>query len=96
MKVAEVRSGKLWEWMMKRYLLKNKGKKKKSRIKKPGKLYKLMIKSDKMEAIISELNSSSKSRLYQHEGEELHIVLHGKMEYTVGEKSYKMDEEDIL
>jgi len=55
-----------------------------------------MIKSDKMEAIISELNSSSKSRLYQHEGEELHIVIHGKMEYTVGEKSYKMDEEDIL
>jgi len=30
MKVAEVRSGKLWEWMMKRYLLKNKGKKKKA------------------------------------------------------------------
>jgi len=34
----------------------------KSRIKKPGKLYKLMIKSDKMEAIISELDSSSESR----------------------------------
>lgn len=68
----------------------------KSRIKKPGKLYKLMIKSDKMEAIISELDSSSESRWYQHEGEELHLVLQGKMEYTVGEKSYKMGEGDIL
>ena len=34
----------------------------KSRIKKPGKVYKLMIKSEKMEAIISELYSSSESR----------------------------------
>ena len=68
----------------------------KSRIKKPGKLHKLMIKSDKIEAILFELNSSSESRWYQHEGEELHLVPQGKMGYTVGEKSYKMDEGDSL
>ena len=68
----------------------------KSIIEKPGKLYRLMVKSDRLEAIISELDSSSESRLYQHEGEELHLVLQGEMEYTVGEKSYKMSEGDIL
>lgn len=68
----------------------------KSKTKRPGKLYKLMVKSDKMEAIISELDPHTESRWYKHDGEEIHLVLQGEMEYTVGEKSYKLNEGDIL
>ena len=65
-------------------------------ITRPGRLYKAKIKSDKMEAIIAELNPNAVSRWYQHGGEELHLVLEGEIEYTVGETSYKMGEGDIL
>jgi len=68
----------------------------KNKAKKPGKLYRLKIKSKKMEAIITELEPHEESRWFKHNGEEMHLVLHGKMEYTVGEKSYKLNEGDIL
>jgi len=68
----------------------------KSKAKKPGKLYRLMVKSKKMEAIISELDPHTESRWFKHNGEEMHLVLHGEMEYTVGEKSYKLSKGDIL
>jgi len=64
--------------------------------KKPGKLYRLMVKSHTMEAIIAELDPHMESKLFQHDGEEMHLVLQGEMEYTVGEKSYKLSEGDIL
>lgn len=70
--------------------------KQKSETKKPGKLYRLMVKSEKMEAIISEIDPHTESRWYKHFGEELHLVLKGEMEYTVSEKSYKLSEGDIL
>ena len=68
----------------------------KSKTKRPGKLYRLMVKSDKMEAIISEIDPHTESQWYKHDGEELHLVLQGEMEYTVGEKSYKLSEGDVL
>ena len=68
----------------------------KNKAKKPGKLYRLKIKSKKMEAIITELEPHEESRWFKHNGEEMHLVLHGKMEYTVGEKSYKLNEGDII
>ena len=68
----------------------------KSVTKKPGKLYRLMMKSHKMEAIIAEIDPHTESKLFQHEGEEMHLVLEGEMEYTVGGKSYKLSEGDIL
>ena len=64
--------------------------------KKPGKLYRLMVKSHKIEALIAELDPHTESKWFQHEGEELHLVLNGEMEYTVGEKSYKLSDGDIL
>jgi len=67
-----------------------------TKTKKQGKLYRLMVKSDKMEAIFAELEPHAESRWFKHTGEEMHLVLHGKMEYTVGEKSYKLTEGDIL
>ena len=68
----------------------------KSEISKPGKLYRLMFKSDEMEAIVSELDAHTESRWFKHKGEEMHLVLQGKMEYIVGEKSYNLSEGDIL
>ena len=68
----------------------------KSRTKKPGKLYRLMVKSDNMEVLIAELDPHTDSKWFKHSGEEMHLVLEGDMEYTVGEKSYKLTQGDIL
>lgn len=61
-----------------------------------GKLYRLMVKSEKMEAIISELDPYSESRWYEHAGEELHLMLHGEMEYIIGDKTYHLAMGDVL
>ena len=68
----------------------------KSETVKPGRLYRTKIKSEKMEAIVAELDPKAESRWYQHNGEELHLVIEGQMEYTVGDKSFKMSKGDIL
>ena len=68
----------------------------KSITKKPGKLYRLMLKSKQIEVIISEIDSHSESKWFKHTGEEMHLVLEGEMEYTVGEKSYILHKGDIL
>ena len=68
----------------------------KSKTTKPGKVYRMMLKSQHMEAIIAELEPHTESKWFQHNGEEMHLVLQGEMEYTVGEKSYKLSEGDIL
>ena len=68
----------------------------KSKTQKIGKLYRLMIKSKNMEAIIAELEPHAESSWFKHKGEEMHLVLEGEMEYTVGQKSYKLKEGDIL
>lgn len=67
-----------------------------SEMKRPGKLYRLVIKSHHIEAIIAELDPHAESRWFQHDGEEMHLVLQGQMEYTVGEKSYTLSEGDTL
>jgi quercetin dioxygenase-like cupin family protein len=68
----------------------------KSKTTKPGKLYRLMVKSDNLESIIAELDPHTESRWFQHGGEEFHLVLEGKLEYTVGDHTYKLNEGDIL
>jgi len=68
----------------------------KSRNKIPGKIFRLMIKSDHLEAIIAEMKPNTGSRWYKHSGEELHYILEGEIEYEVGEKSYKLHKGDLL
>ena len=68
----------------------------KSRTQTPGKIFRLMIKSKNLEAIIAEVEPHSESRWYKHNGEELHYVLEGEIEYEVGEKSYKLKKGDLL
>jgi len=67
-----------------------------SQKKKPGKLFRLMVKSEKLEAIIAEIDPHTSSQWYQHSGEELHYVLEGEIEYEVGEKSYKLKKGELL
>lgn len=62
----------------------------------PGKLYRLMVKSKSMEAIISELEPHAESRWYQHKGEEVHFMIKGKMDYLIGETVYHLNEGDVL
>ena len=67
-----------------------------SSMEEPGKLFRLLLKSANMEAVVAEIQAGTSSKLYQHEGEEIHIVLEGKMEYIVGDKTYKMEKGDTL
>lgn len=68
----------------------------KSEITRPGRLYRMKVKSEKIEAIVAELEPKAESRWYQHSGEELHLVIEGQMDYTVGEQTYKLNKGDIL
>ena len=62
----------------------------------PGKLFRLMVKSERLEAIVAEIDPHTESRWYFHEGEEVHYVLEGEIEYEVGDKSYRLSTGDLL
>lgn len=68
----------------------------KSRLKTPGKLFRLMVKTENLEAIIAEIDPHSASRWYQHDGEELHYILEGNIIYEVGDKTFKMSQGELL
>ncbi len=61
-----------------------------------GKLFRLLQKSTAMESIIAELDVGVQSETYRHKGEEVHLVLSGKIEYMVGDEVYIMEEGDVL
>ncbi len=65
-------------------------------VSRPGRLYRLLVESKGMKVTIAELEPGSESRWFQHDGEEVHIVLEGELEYTVGEEVYNLREGDIL
>jgi quercetin dioxygenase-like cupin family protein len=54
------------------------------------------MKSTVMEAIISELEKETTSRLYKHDGEEIHLILEGEIEYQVGQRKFIMKKGDTL
>jgi mannose-6-phosphate isomerase-like protein (cupin superfamily) len=68
----------------------------KKKVTRPGRVYRLMYKSHIMEGLIAEFEPQHQSRWFKHNGEEMHLVLHGEMEYSVGEHSYRMSAGDIL
>ena len=65
-------------------------------VSKSGRLYNILVESKGMKVTIAELEPGSESRWFQHDGEEIHLVLEGKLEYTVGETIYTLREGDIL
>jgi len=61
-----------------------------------GKKYKFLIKSEKLGGILVEMEPGAYSETYEHEGEEIKIVIQGELEYAVGEKVYRLKEGDVL
>jgi mannose-6-phosphate isomerase-like protein (cupin superfamily) len=62
-----------------------------------GKHLELLFKSGKMEGIIITVEPGEDfGKQYRHDGEELHFVLEGEIEYMVGENTYELKEGDSL
>ena len=69
----------------------------KKRLEFEGKHLELLFKSGKMEGILIEVEAGEKfGKQYTHDGEELHIVIEGEIEYMIGDKTYKLKEGDSL
>jgi quercetin dioxygenase-like cupin family protein len=60
------------------------------------KLFRLLIKTEKLEGIIAELEPGASSEFYNHKGEEIRIMIKGTIEYQVGNKIYTIKEGDVL
>lgn len=61
-----------------------------------GKKYKHLIKTERLGGILVEVEPGAYSEFYEHEGEEIKIVMQGEVEYTVGKKVYHLVEGDVL
>ena len=62
-----------------------------------GKHLELLFKSGKMEGILIIVEPGKEfGKKYSHDGEELHYVIEGEIEYVVGTKIYKMGPGDSL
>ncbi len=62
-----------------------------------GKHLELLFKSGKMEGILIEIESGDDfGKQYTHDGEELHYVIEGEIEYMIGDKTYKLSEGDCF
>lgn len=61
-----------------------------------GILYRVKAKSDRLLVLKAELDVGAETNLYEHEGEEIRILLEGKIECAVGDEIYVMEEGDVL
>jgi mannose-6-phosphate isomerase-like protein (cupin superfamily) len=62
-----------------------------------GKHLELLFKSGKMEGIMIEIDVDGEfGKKYKHDGEELHIMIEGVIEYMIGDDIYKLKEGDSL
>ncbi|HEQ79253.1 MAG TPA: cupin domain-containing protein [Euryarchaeota archaeon] len=62
-----------------------------------GKTLRLEAKSEKMESIFIRMEEGTEfGRMFSHEGEEIHIVLRGTVEYMVGGQIYHLEVGDTL
>ena len=62
-----------------------------------GKHLRLELKSKEIESILVEFEEGAEfGRMYSHEGEEIHLVLKGIVEYKVGEEVFHLKTGDSL
>ena len=61
-----------------------------------GKQYKFLVKTEQLAGILVETEPGAYSEFYEHEGEEIKIVMKGEVEYTVGKTVYHLKEGDVL
>lgn len=68
-----------------------------SELRMTGKLFRLKQKSEKIEAVTVEMEAGAElGDTYQHEGEEIHMVIEGVIEYEVAGQKYILEEGDWL
>lgn len=65
-------------------------------VKRVGKLYRNVIKRDKMEANVTHMLPGSKSQPFKHKGQEIHIMVKGEVEFLVGKEKFLMQHGDML
>ncbi len=58
--------------------------------------YTVKFKNDKMLVILAELDEGAETDEYRHEGQEFRLVISGKIECKVADKSYKMEVGDLI
>jgi len=61
-----------------------------------GIIYRIKSKSEKLLVLKAEMDAGAETDLYEHEGEEIRILLEGKIECVVGGEIYTMEEGDVL
>lgn len=62
-----------------------------------GKHLSLLFKSGKMEGILIEVEPGKEfGKQFSHDGEEIHFILEGAIEYLIGDKTYKLSKGDCL
>ncbi len=62
-----------------------------------GKHLRLLFKSGQMEGIYIEVEPGEEfGKQYSHDGEEIHFVIEGEIEYLVGDETYRLSEGDSL
>ncbi|MCK5560800.1 MAG: cupin domain-containing protein [Thermoplasmata archaeon] len=62
-----------------------------------GKKIKMLFKSEKMEGLLIEVEPGDEfGKTYTHDGEEIHLVIEGEIEYLIGEDAYPLKEGDAL
>ena len=55
-----------------------------------GKQYKFLVKTEQLAGILVETEPGAYSEFYEHEGEEIKIVIKGEVEYTLGKTVYQL------
>ena len=69
----------------------------KKRLSFEGKHLELLFKSGKMEGILIQVEPGENfGKKYSHDGEELHFVIEGEIEYLIGNETYKLAKGDSL
>jgi quercetin dioxygenase-like cupin family protein len=58
--------------------------------------FRLKFKTEHMEGVMAQIEPYDIMEPYIHEGEEVHIVLDGRIEYMVGKESFVMRPGDVL
>lgn len=65
-------------------------------IQKGGRLYRNVIQIEKMEANMTHMLPGTKSKPFKHKGQEIHVMIRGKVEFTVGDEKFLLKEGDML
>ncbi|NVM56500.1 MAG: cupin domain-containing protein [Desulfobacterales bacterium] len=61
-----------------------------------GRLFRLKFKTEQMEGVVATIEPDKVLETYIHEGEEVHIIIQGQIEYVVGNETFVLAPGDVL